>query len=126
MSAPSATVRVIGPIWASVPKGESGWAGTRPKLCLKPKMPVKPAGMRIEPPPSVPIWSAPMPVAAATAAPPLEPPGVIWSFQGLRVMPVSGLSVTPFQPNSGVVVRPSSTAPCSRSRATAGASSSQA
>jgi hypothetical protein len=82
--------------------------------------------MRIEPPPSVPIWSAPMPVAAATAAPPLEPPGVVCSFQGLRVMPVRGLSVTPFQPNSGVVVRPSSTAPCSRSRATAGASSSHA
>ena len=38
-------------------------------------------------------------------------------------MPVSGLSVTPFQPNSGVVVLPSSTAPCSRSRAVAGASS---
>ena len=43
---------------------------------------------------------------------------------GLRVTPVSGLSVTPFQPNSGVVVLPTSTAPCSRSRATAGASSS--
>ena len=66
-----------------------------------------------------------MPVAAATAAPPLEPPGVVSGFQGLRVMPVSGLSVTPFQPNSGVVVRPSSTAPCSRRRATAGESSSQ-
>src|SRR5205814_5554781 len=36
----------------------------------------------------------------------------------------SGLSVTPFQPNSGVVVLPSSTAPASRKRATAGASSS--
>ena len=67
-----------------------------------------------------------MPVAAATAAPPLVPPGVISGFQGLRVMPVSGVSVTPFQPNSGVVVLPSSTAPCSRRRATAGASSFQA
>ena len=66
-----------------------------------------------------------MPVATAAAAPPLEPPGVVAGFQGLRVMPVSGESVTPFQPNSGVVVRPSSTAPCSRSRATAGLSSSQ-
>ncbi len=50
-------------------------------------------------------------------------PGVIFVFQGLRVIPVSGPSVTPFQPNSGVVVLPSSTAPCSRSRATTGASS---
>src|SRR5208282_5500649 len=65
-----------------------------------------------------------MPVAAATAAPPLDPPGVILGFHGLRVMPVKGLSVTPFQPNSGVVVLPSSTAPASRRRATAGASSS--
>src|ERR1700741_5391701 len=66
-----------------------------------------------------------MPQAAATAAPPLEPPGVLPESQGLRVMPVSGESVTPFQPNSGVVVLPSSTAPDSRSRATEGASSSQ-
>ena len=52
-----------------------------------------------------------------------NPPGVIFGFHGLRVIPVSGPSVTPFQPNSGVVVLPSSTAPCSRSRATTGASS---
>jgi hypothetical protein len=32
--------------------------------------------MRIEPPSSVPTASGPMPVAAATAAPPLEPPEV--------------------------------------------------
>ncbi len=66
-----------------------------------------------------------MPQAAATAAPPLEPPGVLVSSQGLRVMPVSGELVTPFQPNSGVVVLPSRTAPSSRSLATVGASSSQ-
>ena len=41
-------------------------------------------------------------------------------------MPVSGLSVTPFQPNSGVVVLPKRTAPFSRSLATRGASFSQA
>ena len=33
-----------------------------------------------------------------------------------RVMPCSGLSVSPLWPNSGVVVLPISTAPCSRSR----------
>jgi len=59
-------------------------------------MPVKAAGMRIEPPPSVPTWSAPCPSAAATAAPPLLPPGVFPVSHGLRVTPVSGLSVTPF------------------------------
>ena len=65
-----------------------------------PNSPVKPHGMRIEPPPSVPTASGPMPEATAAAAPPEEPPGVFALFQGLRVMPVSGLSVTPFQPNS--------------------------
>ena len=82
MSAASATVRVIGPACETVPNGESGCAGTRAKFCLNPTMPVKPAGMRIEPPPSVPTWNAPMPVAAATAAPPDEPPGVVAGFQG--------------------------------------------
>ena len=85
-------------------------------------MPQKLAGIRIEPPPSVPSASGPMPDATAAAAPPLDPPVVRAGSHGLRVTPVSGLSVTPFQPNSGVVVFPSSTARCSRSRATAGAS----
>src|SRR5207302_4316096 len=98
-------------------------AGTRPNEGFKPKSPVKLHGMRIEPPPSVPSASAPMPAASAAAAPPDEPPGVFAGFHGLRVMPVSALSVTPFQPNSGVVVLPSSTTPCSRRRAVAGASS---
>src|SRR5207248_7342948 len=94
-----------------------------PKDGLIPKRPVKLQGMRIEPPPSVPTASAPRPAATAAAAPPDEPPGVFFGFHGLRVMPVSGLSVTPFQPNSGVVVFPSSSAPCSRNRAVTGASS---
>src|SRR6185503_8461082 len=122
-SAASVTLRVIGPTCATVPNGESGHAGTRPKDALMPKRPVNPHGMRIEPPPSVPTASGPIPAATAAAAPPDEPPGVFALFQGLRVTPVSGLSVTPFQPNSGVVVLPSSTAPCSRSRAVTGASS---
>ena len=64
--------------------------------------------------------------ASAAALPPDDPPGVLLKSQGLRVIPVKGESVTPFQPYSGVVVLPSSTAPASRSRATAGASSFQA
>src|SRR3954469_150995 len=123
MSAASPTLRVIGPTCATVPNGDSGHAGTRPNDALMPNRPVKPQGMRIEPPPSVPIASGPMPAATAAAAPPEEPPGVFAGFHGLRVMPVSGLSVTPFQPNSGVVVLPRSTAPCSRNLAVTGASS---
>src|SRR4051812_46068427 len=123
MSAASATVRVIGPTCATVPNGDSGHAGTRPNDALIPKRPVKEQGMRIEPPPSVPTASGPIPEATAAAAPPEDPPGVFCLFQGLRVIPVSALSVTPFQPNSGVVVLPRNTAPCSRSRAVQGASS---
>src|SRR5881394_4495899 len=110
-------------MWATVPNGDSGQAGTRPNDALMPGIPQNVDGMRIEPAPSVPTASGPMPDATAAAAPPEEPPGVFFGFHGLRVMPVSGLSVTPFQPNSGVVVLPSSTAPCSRSLAVAGASS---
>src|SRR5687768_14489132 len=113
----------MGPTCATVPKGDSGQAGTRPNDGLMPNSPVNEHGMRIEPPPSVPTASGAMPAATAAAAPPEEPPGVLAVFQGLRVMPVSGLSQTPFQPNSGVVVLPTSTAPCSRRRAVAGASS---
>jgi hypothetical protein len=80
--------------------------------------------MRIDPPPSVPRARGPRPVAAATAAPPLEPPGVSAEFHGLRVMPKSGLSVTPLCPNSGVVVLPRMIAPAPLSRSTATASSS--
>jgi hypothetical protein len=81
--------------------------------------------MRIEPAPSVPRFNGAMPAAHAAAAPALLPPEVRSRSQGLRVMPVSGLSPIAFQPNSGVVVLPRMTAPASRSRATAGLSSDQ-
>ena len=89
-------------------------------------MPEKLAGMRIEPPPSVPSPIGQKRAAMAADVPPDDPPGVLSLFHGLRVMPVSGLSVEPFQPNSGVVVLPIRTAPASRRRATVGASLSQA
>ncbi len=88
-------------------------------------MPQKAEGMRMEPAPSVPTASGPIPEATAAAAPPEEPPEVMAGFHGLRVMPVSGLSVVPLMPNSGVFVLPKSTAPASRSRAVTGASTSQ-
>src|SRR5215468_8799270 len=63
-----------------------------------------------------------MPRTTAATAPPEDPPGVLRVSHGLRVTPVSGLSVTAFHPNSGIVVLPMRIAPCSRRRATAGAS----
>src|SRR6218665_3637709 len=88
-------------------------------------MPQNEAGMRTEPPPSVPGGRTPAPVAAATAAPPDETPHVIAGAQGLRVMPKALLSVTAFQPSSAAVVMPTKMAPPPRSRATLGASSGQ-
>src|SRR5262249_36047495 len=96
---------------------------TRPKLGFRPGNPLNAQGMRIEPPPSVPSANGTRRAARAADDPPEEPPGVLFVFHGLRVTPVSGLSVTPFHPNSGVVVLPMRTAPASRSRATVGASS---
>src|SRR3954469_10641625 len=93
-SAVSATVRAIGPMCATVPKGDNGHAGTRPNDGLRPTRPVNAHGMRIDPPPAVPSVSRPMPHAPAPAPPPDEPPGVFAGFHGLRVTPVSGLSVT--------------------------------
>ena len=81
-----------------MPKGDGGHAATRPNWGLMPKTPEKLAGMRIEPPPSVPSAKGARRAASAAEEPPDEPPGVFSRFQGLRVMPVSGESVTPFQP----------------------------
>ena len=81
--------------------------------------------MRTDPPPSVPTDHVPMPSPTAVAAPPLEPPDVRPAPHGLPVAPCRIESVTPFQANSGVVFLPRRTAPLSRRRATAGASTSQ-
>ena len=107
-----------------MPNGDNGYAGTRPKLGLSPTLPQNAAGMRTEPAPSVPTLSGPSPAATAAAVPPDEPPGVFDGSHGLRVSPVRSEFVSPLHPNSGVVVLPMRTAPASRRRAVAGASTS--
>src|SRR5699024_9387068 len=108
-SAASSTVRVIGPAWASGPKGLAGYIGIRPWVGLKPTIPQKDAGMRTLPPASVPTETGPIPAATAADAPPDDPPAVVRGSTGLRVMPVSGESVTPFHAISGVVFLPTKT-----------------
>jgi hypothetical protein len=73
--------------------------------------------MRIDPPPSLPVQIGIMPDATAAAEPPDEPPGVSSGFHGLRVTPWMYVRVQFTDPYSGDVVRPTSTAPASRSRA---------
>src|SRR5438270_7196978 len=115
----------MGPVCARLPKGLTGHVGTLPNVGFRPAQPQKPTGIRMEPPPSVPSARVVIPSTTATALPPLDPPEVRLSFHGLRVIPVSGLSVTPFQPSSQVVVLPNRTAPLRRNRSTLGSSSRQ-
>jgi hypothetical protein len=118
-------VRVIGPVCATVSTGLAGAVGTRQSCCFSPTIPQKLAGIRIEPAPSVPSASGASPAATAAAAPPLDPPALAScaGSQGLRVTPKRGLLVSPFQPNSGVLVFPTMIAPAARTRAVTGASS---
>src|SRR3954462_13023767 len=123
ISAASRTVRVIGPALDTLAKVLAGHCGIRPYVGFSPTSPHHAAGMRTEPPASVPICSGPNPAAPAAPAPEDEPPVVCAGFHGLRVMPCSGLSPGDFQPNSVVVVLPRITAPAAFSPATIGASS---
>jgi hypothetical protein len=120
--ATSATLRAMGATWATEGVAEAGQTGTRPNVALKPTSPQNDAGMRIEPPPSVPSAAGTIRAATPAAAPALDPPAVNCGFHGLRVTPVSGESPTAFEPSSLVVVLPVMHAPARRRRSTDGAS----
>src|SRR5690606_14400136 len=93
-AAASPTERASGPKWEMLSKTLGRIVmGIRPRLGFRPTMPVNAAGMRTEPPMSVPSAKGTTPVATATAEPPDEPPLVRAAFQGLRVMPQRGLAV---------------------------------
>ena len=124
-AAASDTVRAIGPEMPSpITPGPYGAGETRPRDGLIPNSPQHEAGLRIEPPPSLPCATGASPAATAAAAPPLEPPGVRVVSHGLRQAPFSSDSVTPIVPSSGVFVLPSTTNPASFSRRTTAASNS--
>ena len=59
-----------------------------------------------------------MPVATATASPPLDPPGTREASHGLIVRPNRSLSVSQRSPKSGMLPRPIGMAPAARSRST--------
>ncbi len=92
--------------------------GMRPRLGFRPTKPQNAAGMRIEPPMSVPSANGTQPPDTATPEPPDEPPGVRVASQGLRVTPQRGLVVKPAWANSGVVVLPITMAPAAHNRST--------
>ena len=76
------------------------------------------AGMRNEPPVSVPLQSGSMSHASATAEPPDEPPALRFGLNGLPVAPHTALRVFAPAPNSGVLVLATMMAPAARTRAT--------
>ena len=61
--------------------------GTRYCVGLKPTSPHSAAGMRTEPPVSVPIATAAMPSATEIGAPAEEPPGIRLRSKGLPGVP---------------------------------------
>ena len=89
----------------------------RSRWGLRPTRPQLAAGMRIEPRPSEAVAAAHRPAATAAALPPLEPPALRSVFQGLRVTPNAGPSVSPMMASSGRFVLPMITAPAARRRA---------
>src|SRR5581483_791858 len=97
-------------------KGRTPSVLTRLNVGLKLATPQYEAGRVIEPPVCDPSAPRHMPQATAAAEPLLEPPGVRSRFHGLRVGGGSKLAYCV------VTVLPSSTAPASRRRRTAGAS----
>ena len=89
-------------------------------------MPQAAAGIRIEPPVSVPMDASAMPATTLAADPPLDPPGDRVGSCGLRAGPKAESSFVVPNANSCRLVLPMKTAPACRRWATAGASRSAA
>src|SRR4051812_34365686 len=85
--------------------------GSTPGVGLKPVMPVNDAGIRTEPPLSVPSERCTWRRATALAPPPLEPPTLRPWSQGLTVVPNIGLAPVAPSANSCMLFLPMQTAP---------------
>src|SRR5215470_5155354 len=85
---------------------KSGPSGFLPRVGLSPNNPQQDAGIRIDPPPSLPCANGTIKDATAAAVPPLEPPVVFVVSHGLRLGPNRAGSLVGKIPNSGVLVLP--------------------
>src|SRR4029077_11810030 len=94
----------------------------RPSETRRPTTPLKRAGMRTEPPISLPWAIGPIPVAMAAPAPPLDPPADSVGARGFKVRPCNALSAKMRIEKAGVFVRPMITAPARLRLATTGLS----
>src|SRR6476469_9105948 len=117
-SAMSSTVRAIGPVRPSQDQalisdgiGMTAWDGRKPTMLQKD------AGIRSEPPMSLPSPIACTREPTTAATPPLLPPALRAGAYGLVVVPKTSLNVWEPAPNSGTFVFPVLTTPAALSRA---------
>src|ERR1700722_7620736 len=121
--AQSSTERVSGPGWSSeYSRGKMPSRLARPCVGFKPTTPHRAAGMRTEPPLSVPTEGGTRPAAPMAPEPLLEPPGEYAVFHGLRILPKSGLSPDSPSANLFMFALPTMTAPAALRRFTTPAS----
>ena len=96
--------------------------GMRFIVGLSDVIPQQNAGLRSDPPMSLPSPNGLMPDAMAAASPPDDPPAVCSNENGFRVSPYKLDRVCTRSPKSGKLVRPIGIAPATRNLATLGAS----
>ena len=115
----SGTLRAMGPETAMVDHAFplAAWA-TRPGAVRNPTTSQNAAGLRNEPPLSLPSAIGIIPHARLTAAPPLLPPQVFVKSKGFFVAPNTALKVCDPAPNSGALVLPRQIAPALLIRST--------
>src|SRR5580693_6866205 len=118
-----ATSAAIGPTVSMLGvSGRTPSSGMRPQVVFSPQIPQQAAGMRIDPPVSVPYATSASPVATATADPLEDPPGASEASSGFTGVPNQGLiPVTP-SASSCRLVRPTTCPPAARSPARQAAS----
>src|SRR3954447_21791354 len=118
-SARSSTLRAMGP--PTEVRSQAlmvGQVGPRPTLGRNPTTLLNDAGLRSDPPMSLPSARGTMPLASAAAAPPLDPPADRDRSYGFRVVPKTGLNVCDPAAHSGTLVLPMVTTPADRIRST--------
>src|SRR5207244_6544766 len=82
-----------GPTWSKLgASGKQPSVGTRSNVGLKPTTPQQAAGIRIEPPESLPSAASARPAASAAAEPPDEPPAIRPGAIGFGTVPKCAFS----------------------------------
>ena len=118
-----ATVRAMGPTVSKLgARGHTPSSGTRPHVVFSPAIPQQAAGIRMEPPVSLPYATSASSVATATAEPLDEPPGTRVESSGFTGVPYHWLKPVTPSANSCKFVRPTIRAPASRAPARQAAS----